>query len=162
MPTDRPKSVPNHCVIDVFCGAFVLSRCFLDFSVSVGAFVRDWVRSLPFSQNSFPFTNPPPLLILTGFYLTLHLPNDRPGTSCIPFYFCQTFAIVLHILPMSNIFHSHFIVKTITVVRKSYFSFILVTFVIYLAKEVKGHLYISSVSVTLSFKSVIFLLKLWA
>ena len=30
-PTDRPKSVRNRCVIEVFCGVFVLSRCFLDF-----------------------------------------------------------------------------------------------------------------------------------
>ena len=38
-PTDRPKSVRNRCVIEVFGGFFVLSRCFLDFSVSVGVFV---------------------------------------------------------------------------------------------------------------------------
>ena len=37
-PTDRPKSVPNLCVIEDFGGVFVLSRCFLDFSVGVGAF----------------------------------------------------------------------------------------------------------------------------
>ena len=35
----RPKSVRNRCVIEVFAGVFMLSRCFLDFSVSVGAFV---------------------------------------------------------------------------------------------------------------------------
>ena len=38
-PTDRPKSVRNRCVIEDFGGAFVLLRCFLDFSVGVGAFV---------------------------------------------------------------------------------------------------------------------------
>ena len=38
-PTDRPKSVRNRCVIEVFDGVFVLSRCFLEFSVSVGALV---------------------------------------------------------------------------------------------------------------------------
>ena len=37
-PTDRPKSVRNRCVIEVFGGVFVLSRCVLDFSVGVGAF----------------------------------------------------------------------------------------------------------------------------
>ena len=37
-PADRPKSVRNRCVIEVFGGVFV-SRCFLDFSVGVGAFV---------------------------------------------------------------------------------------------------------------------------
>ena len=30
-PTDRPQSVRNRCVIEVFGGVFVLSRCFLDF-----------------------------------------------------------------------------------------------------------------------------------
>ena len=29
--TDSPKSVRNRCVIEVFGGVFVLSRCFLDF-----------------------------------------------------------------------------------------------------------------------------------
>ena len=50
-PTDRPKSVRNRCVIEVFGGVFMLSRCFLDFSVGVGAFV------IGLSQNSsfFPF-----------------------------------------------------------------------------------------------------------
>ena len=38
-PTDRPKSVRNRCVIRDFGGVFMLSRCFLDFSVGVGAFV---------------------------------------------------------------------------------------------------------------------------
>ena len=35
-PTDRPKSVLNRCVIEVFDGIFVLSRCLLEFSVGVG------------------------------------------------------------------------------------------------------------------------------
>ena len=38
-PTDRPKSVRNRCVIEVFCGVFVLSFCFLDLSVHVGFFL---------------------------------------------------------------------------------------------------------------------------
>ena len=38
-PTDHPKSVRNHCVMEVFGGVFVLSRCALDLSVGVGAFV---------------------------------------------------------------------------------------------------------------------------
>ena len=37
--TDRPKSVRNRCVIEVLDGFFMLSRCFLDFSVGEGAFV---------------------------------------------------------------------------------------------------------------------------
>ena len=35
-PTDRPKSVLNSCVINVFGGVFMLSRCFLDCSVGRG------------------------------------------------------------------------------------------------------------------------------
>ena len=38
-PTDRSKSVRNRCVIEVFGGVFVLSRCFLDCPVGIGAFV---------------------------------------------------------------------------------------------------------------------------
>ena len=38
-PTDRPQSVRNSCVIKVFGGVFMLSRCFLDCSVGVGVFV---------------------------------------------------------------------------------------------------------------------------
>ena len=38
-PTDRPKSVRKSCVIKVFGGVVVLSRCFLDCSVGVGVFV---------------------------------------------------------------------------------------------------------------------------
>ena len=34
-PTDRPKWVRNRCVMDVFGGVFVLSRCFLSFFVGV-------------------------------------------------------------------------------------------------------------------------------
>ena len=51
-PTDRPKSVLNRCVIEVFCGVFVLSRSFLDFSVGVGVFVIGLSRiSSLFSSN---------------------------------------------------------------------------------------------------------------
>ena len=36
---DRPKSVHNRPVIEVYGHVFVLSRCFLDFSLGVGDFV---------------------------------------------------------------------------------------------------------------------------
>ena len=38
-PTDRPKSVRNHCLIELFVTLFVLSLCPFDISVDVGAFV---------------------------------------------------------------------------------------------------------------------------
>ena len=38
-PTDHPMSVRKRCVIGVFSGVFVFSRCFLDFSIGVGTFV---------------------------------------------------------------------------------------------------------------------------
>ena len=38
--TDRPNSVRNRCMVVVFGGVFfLLSCCFLDFSVDVGGFV---------------------------------------------------------------------------------------------------------------------------
>ena len=38
-PTDRPKSVQNYCVIELFVALFVLSLCLFDISIGVGAFV---------------------------------------------------------------------------------------------------------------------------
>ena len=38
-PTDRPKSVRNRCVIELFVALFMLSLCPFDISVGVWAFV---------------------------------------------------------------------------------------------------------------------------
>ena len=38
-PTDRPKSVRNRCLIELFVALFVLSFCHFVISVGVGAFV---------------------------------------------------------------------------------------------------------------------------
>ena len=48
-PTDRPKSVRNRCVIEVFGGVCVLSLVF-EFSVGIGGFV------IGLSQISFIFS----------------------------------------------------------------------------------------------------------
>ena len=48
-PTDRPKSVRNSCVIKVFGGVFMLSRCFLDCSVGVWVFVTGLSQISSFS-----------------------------------------------------------------------------------------------------------------
>ena len=39
LSTDRPKSVRNRCLIELFVALFVLSLCLFDISVCVGAFV---------------------------------------------------------------------------------------------------------------------------
>ena len=53
-PTDRPMSVRNRCVIEVFGGVCLLSRCFWGFSVGVGPFVIGHrIRSLPFFLDDF-------------------------------------------------------------------------------------------------------------
>ena len=52
-PTDRPKSVRNSCVIKVFGGVFMLSRCFLDCSVGVGVFVTGLSQISSFFSYSF-------------------------------------------------------------------------------------------------------------
>ena len=38
-PTDRPKSVRNHCIIELFCGVVCVVTCPFDISAGVGAFV---------------------------------------------------------------------------------------------------------------------------
>ena len=59
-PTDRHKSVRNGCVIKVFGGVFVLSRCFLDCSVGEGVFVTglsqisSFFSSLRININRYP------------------------------------------------------------------------------------------------------------
>ena len=54
MEADRPKSVRNGCVIEVFDDVCVLSRCQdFDLSVGVGLLSYDCVRSLPLSLNLF-------------------------------------------------------------------------------------------------------------
>ena len=51
-PTDRPKSVRNSCVIKVFGGVFMLSRCFLDCSVGVWVFVTGLSQISSFFSSS--------------------------------------------------------------------------------------------------------------
>ena len=38
-PTDRPKSVRNRCVIELFVALFVFLLCPFDISAGIGAFV---------------------------------------------------------------------------------------------------------------------------
>ena len=54
-PTDRPKSVRNRCVLEVFGGVFVLTRCFFDFSVDVRALVVGLSPTLFFNFGAFNF-----------------------------------------------------------------------------------------------------------
>ena len=51
-PTDRPKSIRISCVIEVFDGVFMLSRCFLDCSVGVGVFVTGLSQISSFFSHS--------------------------------------------------------------------------------------------------------------
>ena len=60
--TDRPKSVGNLCVIEVFGGDFSAVSLLFGFSLGVGTFVTG-VRSLPFTLTiwticSFRLPNP--------------------------------------------------------------------------------------------------------
>ena len=49
-PIEQPKSLRNRCVIDIFGSAFCfeLSRCFLNFSMGVLAFVKGLSRIVSF------------------------------------------------------------------------------------------------------------------
>ena len=66
--TDRPKSVHNRFVIEVCVGLFVLSRCFLDFSVG------EWVFVIELSQISSFFCQ---------FISYLIMPFQTTPLSCI-------------------------------------------------------------------------------
>ena len=85
--TDRPKSVRNRCVIEVFGGVFVLSRCFLDFFVGVGAFV------IGLSQISFFFSLP----------WSVTIGSDQGTEWLISMYKCISYNIYIQI---KNIFIS--------------------------------------------------------
>ena len=37
-PTDRPKSVRNRCVIELFCGVVLVVTCLFEISAGAGAF----------------------------------------------------------------------------------------------------------------------------
>ena len=56
-PTDRPKSVRNRCLIELFCGVVCVVTCPFDISVGVGLLSQDWVRSLPFSLKQIRSSN---------------------------------------------------------------------------------------------------------
>ena len=72
-PTDRSKSVRNRCVIEVFGGVFVLSRCFLDFFCGCRGFCHRFESGL----FHFPLTEPGvlecPLWFVTAYATALML-----------------------------------------------------------------------------------------
>ena len=65
-PTDRPKSVRNSCVIKVFGGVFMLSRCFLDCSVGVGVFVTGLSQISSFFSYRFD----------RGYFINISVRNE--------------------------------------------------------------------------------------
>ena len=66
-PTDRPTSVRNRCVIELFCGLFVLSLCPFDISVGVGAFV------VGLSQISSVFSFKGKIFISNIYHISLRI-----------------------------------------------------------------------------------------
>ena len=56
-PTDRPKSVRNRCLIELFCGVVCVVTCPFDISVGVGAFVigLGQISSFLSLAREFPF-----------------------------------------------------------------------------------------------------------
>ena len=51
-PTDRPKSVHNRGVIEVFGGVLCYHVAFLDFSVSLGTFFSSFFSLFEFAELS--------------------------------------------------------------------------------------------------------------
>ena len=56
-PTDRPKSVRNRCVIEVFGGVCVCCPLVFEFSVGVGSFVIGLSQISSFSSYAIRFKN---------------------------------------------------------------------------------------------------------
>ena len=81
-PTDRPKSVRNSCVIKVFGGVFMLSRCFLDCSMGVGVFVTG------LSQISSFFSS-------TSWWVSL-LIHHRPSRAHVVEFYCRNYQNYKH------------------------------------------------------------------
>ena len=88
---DRPRSVCNRCVIEVFGCVFVLSRCFLDFNVGVAAFVIGLSQISSFFSVAWPHTVTPSI--------------DKTFTSSWPKQAHWTLFPTLTVLPDSGSFH---------------------------------------------------------
>ena len=85
IPTDRPRSVRNRCVIEYFVALFVLSLCPFDISVGVGASV------IGLSQISFFF-------VLIVFHNHRGIPLSAPQLQCISLISIMFYIIVTVIL----------------------------------------------------------------
>ena len=73
-PTDRPKSVRNRCLIELFVALFVFSLCPFDISVGVRAFVIGLSQISSFLSillQNFWVKTPDPLLYFHLNYLML-------------------------------------------------------------------------------------------
>ena len=71
-PTDRPKSVRNRCVIELFCGVVCVVTLPFDISVGVGAFV------IGLSQISSFFS----FHLSTTWWVSLLVDQRVPGDTC--------------------------------------------------------------------------------
>ena len=123
-PTDRPKSVRNRCVIEVFGGVFYVVTFLLDFSVSVGAFVIGlsqissffsypthlvFVYSLIDRTSSFLYcwSRPIPPVSLVFFYqLLLPLSKVTLTISCPPEFHPQLIMYLSHMFSLTAYFLS--------------------------------------------------------
>ena len=76
-PTDRPKSVRNRCVIELFVALFVLSLCPFDISAGVGAFV------IGLSRISFFFSCKMSTNHRKHWYIHSQVINNYQATSMI-------------------------------------------------------------------------------
>ena len=83
-PTDRPKSVRNRCLIELFCGVVCVVTCPFDISVGVGAFAigLGQISSFKSLHLSDPSQSPLTVLILVQMKSELYgLLDTRPPVS---------------------------------------------------------------------------------
>ena len=102
-PTDRQKSVRNFCVIDVFGGVFVLSVCFLEFPVGIGACVI-WQIS---RSNLFLFFLPNCEWFSGGICNGCGMPAENTYPSRLFFSFLFVTCIFSTCRAFPDVFHSN-------------------------------------------------------
>ena len=78
---DRPKSVRNRCVIELFVTLFVLSLCHFDISAGVGAYV------IGLSQISSFFSSTT-LLCRLGRFVDIN-GHYYIGNTCVKYHYCK-------------------------------------------------------------------------
>ena len=82
-PTDRPRSVRNRCLIELFCGVVCVVTCPFDISVGVGAFVIGLGQISSFLSFKYPFAKKLSTMDFSNNYTETILSWVRQKNVCV-------------------------------------------------------------------------------